>query len=239
MQKVGNAEVTFKQVHERAMTVNNKKQPYYDYEFEYKGIEPNGLKFVAHDAEGNLIGLPGGGGGSFGNQGSFMVTAYKKPATMTAKVLSEMKPVEYGFKLENVLLAADPKKPEKIEPATFPGHKVPVTLEFMKSAAQGNITKIQVRAVNHSDKDIHMLEMKFVYLDGSGKKLDEFAHVNYTPPPMFPQKEVPLVVAKNSTATFEVHAFFMPPGTKKVDITVSRVGFADATEWRPGAGPEK
>jgi hypothetical protein len=230
--KVGNIEVTLKSATKTPFTMNNKPIENWSLRFEIKGATNDQLKFAAYNAKKELIGLSGGFSSGFDK-----VTQVEKsiqgqtPAAVVVKVVAETKVVEYDFHFENLPLTADPRKPEKIVPATFPGHETPFTLEFVKITASGNFSKAQFRLVNHSDKDLRAIDMKLDYLNAQGAKIKDWFRTSHAPTPMLPMKEVPILVARQGTVLVEIDAPFMPAGTAKINAIPLKAIFGDATVW--------
>jgi len=147
--------------------------------------------------------------------------------------------------------------PERIEPARFPGHEVPVSVEFVSIGGRDLFKNTQVprpgpsvvtgapspslepfkttqlSVTNHSNKDIRMLGMKFDYLAPDGRRLGGWDKQDQwgTWRPLHPGDAKPILVAKGSQAVFETDAHFLPTGTKTIAVTVRTVGFADAETW--------
>jgi hypothetical protein len=46
-------------------------------------------------------------------------------------------------------------------------------------------------------------------------------------------------VEPQATAQFKTAAYFLPKETDHVTVIVEQVDFADATQWKPGPGPDK
>jgi hypothetical protein len=230
--KVGNIEVTLKSAKKTPFTMNNKPIENWSLRFEIKGAKNDQLKFAAYNAKKELIGLSGGFSSGFDK-----VTQVEKsiqgqtPAAVVVKVVVETKVVEYDFRFENLPLTADTRKPEKIVPATFPGHDTPFTLEFVKITDSGNFPKAQFRLVNHSDKDLHAIDMKLDYLNAQGAKIKDWFRTSHAPTPILPIKEVAILVAKQGTVLIEINAPFMPAGTAKINAIPLKVIFADASVW--------
>jgi hypothetical protein len=126
-----------------------------------------------------------------------------------------------------------------LEPANFAGHEAPATLQFVKLVPDADFPnaspKVRVRVINHADKAIRSLEMKFEYLDQDGKKIKDWPYISYSGPPSFRQGSPAIVVAGNQEEEFDAHAFFMPEETKTVVVVLKKVLFVDAEEWPPNA----
>ena len=123
------------------------------------------------------------------------------------------------------------KMPEELEPARFPGHEVPVTLEFVSLVREdSNFPEVRLRAINHSDKAIRKLQMTFTYLDADGKALKDWPSGHGAPANLDGDGPA-VVVGPTDRAEFNATAFFMPEATQRVSVTVKSVEFADGTQW--------
>src|SRR5207244_3709308 len=105
--------------------------------------------------------------------------------------------------------------------------------QFVGVGGKKDFRKVKARVVNYADKPVRVLEMNLVYLDGAGKKISEWPYIQ-NGAQGFGSRDSDILAAKSAATPLEMPAFFMPEPTKKVAITVRRVVFADATEWRPG-----
>jgi hypothetical protein len=145
------------------------------------------VKLVGHDAQGRpLKTTPGYWIPQSGNSSETLNVTIEGPATaLVAKVIADVDEVVYEFRREDIPLASYASMPERIEPAGFPGHQSPVTVEFVSnpmpttgpSGGMGlpigggdPFPNAQLRVTNHSNKDIRMLGMKLDYLSPDGRR---------------------------------------------------------------------
>jgi RNA polymerase sigma factor (sigma-70 family) len=227
--KNGEVEITLHDIKPGAWTVNGREQSREDFDFRSRNAEPFRLGFVARDAGSKLLGCVW----HSATRGNETLGFARRPASITAKVITDLKTVDYPFRLENIALTAHAQAPETRSAVQFPGHDEPVSVEFIQIVPDPPPSKIECRVVNHSDKDIRKLHLELTYLDARGRKLKDFPLLQ-TPPPL-PHKDVPIVVARHDAAVFQATAAFMPPTTTSVRVQVRQVEFADATEWKaPG-----
>ena len=120
--------------------------------------------------------------------------------------------------------------PEKIEELSFGKHPAPVSGEFMHIVdPDPGFTKILVRLVNHSNKDITSIFVNLVYLDVNGNEIDDFPS---TISGDFSFEGQEPAVTKNAANEIETTAFQMPEGTVDIRIEVNSADFIDGTTWR-------
>jgi hypothetical protein len=234
VQKAGDVEVKLTTFRQAEMTMNGKKYPQQTFSISVKGARPGQLKVIAYDAAKKLRGVSAQGYVGSDRQGQANYTILgEPPAALVVKVLST-EHVEYDFHTGDVPLASAAGMPEKLTPAAFPGHDKPVTLEFVRTMKDGVITKAQFRLTNHADRAIRSVHLKLDYHDAAGKRVGGWNNVEHSAPAKPEQKELPLLVAKSSTATIEVQAPFLPGNVSTIKVVPTRVVFADATEWVAG-----
>ncbi len=233
--KIGDIELTIRRANIRP---NNSS-----FSFELKGVpdkfQSGDVKFEFADAQGRVVHGSGGSSGGFGGKWSIHADVEGRPASVTAKFITQVEELSYEFHLADIPLKSYAKMPVKIEPAKFAGHEAPVTLEFVKIVPDPKFPnfppKLRLRVINHADKKIQRLDMKFEYLDPAGKKLKDWPMASYSGTQTFPRKGPVIVVAGNARAEFDAGAPFMPKQTKTVRVTLKKVRFVDAEEWTPKA----
>ena len=203
------------------------------HDFEY-----NNIKFEFTDSEGNL--MRGSGGGGSGGRGKWNISASVRgrPASLTAKLITRFENVQYDFQLGDIPFESYSEMPEKLAPpASFPGHTGPVSLEFLKIVPHPDFPNFSPRArfriVNHADKKIQQLNMKFEYLDNNGKVMKEWPMAIHSAKEAISRDGQGIVVAEKATVEFDADAPFMPKETKDVKATVKQVRFVDAEVWKP------
>lgn len=101
-----------------------------------------------------------------------------------------------------------------------PADGTPVVFEFVSMQPNDKDLEAKVRMFNFTDKDVTRISATLDYLDGTGKKLKDFPW-GMGGPALLPAK---------ATKVDEVGAF-VPPETKKVEVRVRRVEFADKSKW--------
>jgi hypothetical protein len=94
-------------------------------------IGPDRVKFVGHDPQGRPLTTTS----HYFQSGNLDWTSnftIRGPATsLVAKVIADVDTLVYEFVLNDIPLASYASMPERIEPATFPGHESPVTVEVL------------------------------------------------------------------------------------------------------------
>lgn len=202
-------------------------------EFDAGGIDGRRLKFAAYEALGRKLAC---GEPSTPRPDLVRVEVPGEPAAVVFKVVS-LQEVEYAFELRDVPLRQRP--PQRLEPARFPGHEAPVSVEFLGVVPardrQGpflpgppKFPAVKLRLDNHCQKGVEQVRMKLTYLDAAGRPLKEAARTAAT----FNEQEGRLRVLEPGKP-FEVEEPDLPGGTVKAAVTVTAVGFADGTGWPP------
>ena len=237
--KNGDIEITYKGKDQRDSTFNGKPIESWSLKFTAKGVKSENVVFAAYDSKNELIGMTSNGFSGFSEAGPNGIPKEvnfdqavqgKTPASVVAKVIVETQPVEYDFHIEDIPLVADARKPEKIVPATFPGHDAPFSVTLVSITDRSNFAKAQFRIENHSDKDLRMIDVKLEYQDASGKKLRDWPSATYMAQSQS-AGELPIAVEKGGTKTVEMNTPFLPAGTARVVATPHKGTFADATSW--------
>jgi hypothetical protein len=237
VQQAGDIEMTLRSANRQQQDFDGTVFDENTFDFEFKGAQGSRVNFVAYDARGQLLQTSKNSWSGSNNEGLAQITVSGQPASVVAKVIAELQEAEYEFRMEDIPLPSHAKMPEKLEPAMFPGHEVPVTVEFVKLGEKDIGRDVQLRVTNHADKDIRVIELKFEYLDAEGKVVGEWSHNKLMRTPG--SETNPIVVAKHATTVSEVQAPFIPDETERVGVTVLRVGFIDATQWVAVVGTEK
>jgi hypothetical protein len=208
-----------------------------------KGIGPDRVKLVGHDAQGRpLRTTPSGQFQSDPLSWTSNLTIQGPATSLVAKVIADVDAVVYEFLLEDIPLASHGSMPERIEPARFPRHDSPVTVEFVSIGGTAPFQTAQLRVTNHSNKDIRMLGMKLDYLAPEGRRLGGWDRLDQRGTSRFGPDSPgakPILVAKGSKSVFEINAPFLTAGTKTIAVTVRTVGFADAETWTAPGVPKK
>ncbi len=204
---------------------------------------PDRVKLVGHDAQGQPLKTAANTFQRGASDWTSQVNIQGPATSLIAKVVREVNTLEYEFMLADIPLPSHGSMPERIEPASFPGHDSPVAIEFVSIGGKAPFQTAELRVTNHSSKDIRTLAMKFDYLAPDGKRLGGWDNVNQSGTgPSFgsgPGEAKPILVARGAKSAFQVNAPFLTAGTKTIAVTVKTVGFADAETWRPPAAPKK
>jgi len=228
-------ELTLKKMTESNTTGFSDQRDGYSLEFQFKGGSSEQIHFVAYDAEGNLLPTDRESSWSMGEQGSVEIGVTGSPAKIVARVIVEQAEMAYAFELRDVALASASQQPVSIEPANFPGHDCPVTVEFVEFRGEPDFRKLLLRVTNHADQDIRNLSMLMEYFDAAGEKLKDWPASESGTTDM-DTGEISPCVEKQVTAELEVAAFFMPDETESVKVTPTEIEFSNATVWqRPEA----
>lgn len=217
--------------------VNGNEQRRQDFDFLVRGAKVNRLWGVGFDADGELIGAVrrnyGGWGTDAEPEGYYVIGFTRPPASITLKVVAALESVEYPFRLSDLPLPAHGQMPEQLPPARFPGHAEPVAVECVNVIpGKKPFGQVELKAVNHCDKDVRSLNMQLYYLDAQGQTLKEWPASERAKG--VPGEKVPVLVGGNDTAVFRASSYGMPPETKSVRVVVKQVDFADAGTWRAG-----
>jgi len=224
-------ELTLKKMTESNTTGFSDEHDGYSLEFQFKGGSPEQIYFVAYDAEGNLLPTSREGFFGMGDQGSVQISVTGSPAKIVARVIVEQAETAYAFELRDVPLASSSQQPASIEPAVFPGHDCPVTVEFVEFRGEGAFRKLFLRVTNHADQDIRNLSMLMEYFDAAGEKLKDWPTTETGTTDMDTGRIAPCVKS-GATVELEATAFFMPEETESVKVTPTEVEFSNATVWR-------
>jgi hypothetical protein len=162
-------------------------------------------------------------------RGSFKVSG--KPASLVMKEFVQLQTVEYPFELVVPLKSwnQQPLKPVELQ---FSG-SAPISVEVLELIRQEPFSHVNVRLINHSNKDVASVLYTLNYLDKAGRKLaDNLGHFSRG----FGSTGTPdVAIAKGSSLEKEATAFFMPKDTASVTVSLKSVKFMDASVWDPTA----
>lgn len=234
VQKAGGVEVRLTRLTRQEMNFNGKKYPQQSVSLSFTGAGPDQIRVIAYDAQKKLRAVSRLMMGGSDKQGNAQYTiAGEVPAVLVVKVLGTEQ-VDCEFRLDDVALASAAQMPEKLTPASFAGHAAPVSVEFVAVKKDQFLARAQLRVTNHADQPIRSLTLKLDYLDKAGKRVGGWPSLDHGAPVKPEEKGLALLVGKNATATIEVQAPFLPGNAATVQATVSKVTFADATEWKGG-----
>lgn len=195
-----------------------------------KGVSPTRARVLAYDAQKKLIAVSSAGYSGSDDGGDMGVVVQGDAAALVVKLITKLETVEYPFAFADLPLPGAAGMPEKLVPAAFAGHAVPVSVEFVRVTTPGDFAKARFRVTNHADKAIRSLDVKLHYLDAAGKQVGEWFSVSY-PEPFPGDGPPPLAVEKSAGAEADLGVPFMPVNTQSIRVTVNKVLFADAEEW--------
>ncbi len=231
--RAGEVEVKLATFQTSQTTINGKQYPNANFRLDYKGVRPDRVRALAYDAQKKLLAVSSSGwsGRDQGGTGDFSVLG--EPAAIVVKVISVVEYAEYEFALDDILLPGAVGMPEKLIPAEFPGHDAPVSVEFVRITSAGFPAKGQFRLINHSNKDVRLVDLKLVYLDAAGRELSNWPNTSYTDQIAQEMKGPPLAVGKKATAIVEIDSPFLPETAKSIRASVNKLEYSDATEWVP------
>jgi hypothetical protein len=202
-------------------------------ELDAAGMEGKRLLFAAHDGLGRLLRC---GTADVPRPDLARIEVTGDPAALVCKVVS-LQEVEYPFELRDVPLT---RTPQRLEPARFPGHECPVSVEFLAIVRPGEpstnqqlflprkFPAVRLQLRNHCQKNVEKVRLKLTYLDAAGQPVGEGEKTAAT----FNELENKLRVIEPGTP-FEVEDDGLPAGAVKAAVSVTAVGFADGTAWPP------
>lgn len=159
------------------------------------------------------------------------VNSSEAPASIKMKIVTESKNLEFPFEIQSIPLKRYAEMPEKIQDLDFGPHPEPLSLELVSIVERDpSFSKIEIRLMNHSNKDATSVFADFVYLDSTGAKLEDFPH---TIAGAFSFEGEPILVEKGQTAEQETTAFQMHEKTQSIEFKLHHVEFVDGTRWEP------
>lgn len=211
-----------------------KTGTYSQFEITGPGESTEDLKvlFLPFNAQGAQIGIVYQSADSwFPGKAQASVNTSEAPASIKMKIVTESKTLQFPFEIEDIPLQRYAEMPEKIEALDFAPHPEPLSLELVNIVERDpSFSKIEIRLINHSNKDATSVFVEFIYLDPGGAKLDEFPH---TITGAFSFDGEPILVAKSQTAEQETTAFQMHENTEAMEFKFHHVEFVDGTRWEP------
>ena len=166
---------------------------------------------------------------SFAFQGKLdaNMTTSEIPNSLKVKLV-QTEPANLSFQMPSIPLANHKGQPESVTKLKFKPAQ-PLSVVFVEfSERDTEFPKVQLRSVNHSNKDVRSVQVELSYLNDQSKTIKEFFT---TLNAAFQGGEsMPLVRAGESVITVET-AFFMPTEADAVQIRVIEVEFMDRTRW--------
>ena len=115
-------------------------------------------------------------------------------------------------------------KPEA--PAADAPSPPPVDVEFVQfsSEEQESLRTAKMRIQNKSPRPVKELKLTFTYLDEAGRKLGQWTRTHSS---LYAEN----LVNGQATSVVDCLAFNVPPGAKKLSVTLHEVTFADGEKW--------
>ena len=111
---MGDVRVTLRNTSLGHEMINDERRTRHDFTFHFRGTDLSRLGFIGHDARGSLLHVGRHSGVWLGEgEGQQVIGFLRRPASITVKLLAEVKHLEYPFHLENIPLTAPDRKPEK------------------------------------------------------------------------------------------------------------------------------
>jgi hypothetical protein len=162
------------------------------------------------------------------SSGDFSIFLPNEPDRFSFKALTPGETLVWNFQLRNIALA---RIPRRIEPLRFEGYSAPVDVEMVGLTALG----VEMRVINHSRKDIDSLDLKLAYKDKDGRIVGAAVRKVAADP----SDNADLIISKFALLgdptenQLVVDRTERPKGTHKVEMSVTRILFKDATIWHP------
>lgn len=185
------------------------------FTFQFKGFRLRDKQMIGYDQNGKAVEEFGG----FGSNNSIQKTYKTPPARIEFHVITSSVSIVFPYEIKDIVIPNPEQMPERLAELEIEGDS-PVTLKFVKLAGDKNIRKIVFRVTNHTNKQAEAIDLQVKYLNASGKVLKETRSSL--------RDEVPA----GDELECEANAFFMPKETTAVEATVSKITFADASEWQ-------
>jgi hypothetical protein len=219
--------------------------------FDCRGVEGRRLRWMAYDAQGEALRE---GDHPQSLSGLLELRLPVDTAAVVFKVTTLKEGGSYPFELRDIPL--DGRAPWRLETARFPGFAAPVSAvctqiqryevssahtQHLLVGSKEHFSRLFLSLTNHCQKDVDKVEARFTFLDEHGQPLGEVARTlqarfgnraarEYSVQGSF----YPNLFARAYGLTqLWVDDTQVPEGTKRVDIAVTRVTFADATTWAP------
>ncbi len=231
--KAGDVQLTLQGIKPERRRVNGEQVQWQDYDFRYRNTSLYRVLYSGHDSAGRLLHCERSNGGGSNGEGYHLVAYSQKPATITARVMAEVKHIDYPFRLESVPLPSPEKMPEELEPLSFAGRAAPVTVEVVKLLPEQHPPAVELRLTNHSNKDIRTMSLRLKYEEAGGWQVRDWPTIGQADAKE--AGDVPTVLGHVAMRVFRVSAFSLRPGRKAVRADVDKVEFTDATAWKAPA----
>jgi len=176
-----------------------------------KGAGPARARVLAYDAQKKLIAVSPSSYSGSDDGGEMEVVVQGDAAALVVKLITKLETVEYPFAFADLPLPGAAGMPDKLVPAAFAGHAVPVSVEFVRVTTPGNFAKARFRVTNHADKAVRSLDVKLHYLDAAGKHIGEWFSVPFPDPVAGLDGPPPLAVEKSAGAEGDIRPLSCRP----------------------------
>lgn len=186
---------------------------------EFEGADLDQIQLLAYDAAGKRLDVIGTGGFGGGNSGMKSLQIQGQAQTLEARVVTQSDELSYEFTFKNIPLPNFAQAPEKLASLEFEGES-PLTLQFVRIGGKPNFRRVIFNVTNHTNKDVQSLSIQMHFLDANGNELEKSSTTIGSAP-----------IESGKQTEVEATAFFMPDETKTATATVTKVEFADASEW--------
>lgn len=202
--------------------------------FEIRGegdaLERSTARLSPRKESGGPLGTLSGGANSWGGMLNANLQCPETPAAIDVKLTVEERLV-FEFRFEDVPLQQFAQQPERLLELEFDG-KAPMTATLVGDLRKSNDqTEVTLELENHSNKDISLVMVEFVYLASDGSMLEDFPHTLMGEYDFDTQSTGPLVRAGERVHK-DSFAAFLPKGTASVEFRLLQAEFPDGTEWR-------
>jgi hypothetical protein len=190
----------------------------YAFDKDGKLLEPSSMNFVSKSWSQS-----GTGDGSFGYAGV--------AAQLAVVIITERQKFNEEFVFENIPLNQSDQQPETLPELGFGDHPAPIGIEVLGISKDEFFEKIKLKVTNHSNKDIHAVQIKMNYLDADQKVLKDSPASLYSQE--FDSSVRPVLVKAGETVELEEAAHFFPDEATAAQIEIESIEFADASTWKP------
>ncbi|MEQ9410356.1 MAG: hypothetical protein RIK87_21655 [Fuerstiella sp.] len=201
--------------------INSQLDDSSQFSFRIEGTTYDRVAALGRDADGEILKNDFTSGSGFGDQQQLDVMMDGRPAALEARIVAKTDRLSYQFTIPEIPLPSHEEMPEQLTDLMFEG-STPLSIEFTSLGDEQGFRKISLRVTNHSNKDIHMVQMKLDYLGSDGAVLKDWSAS---------EAGNRVLVAAGQSADIEVTGFFMPDETTSVRAIPESIEFADATEW--------
>ena len=191
-----------------------------------------GLAAFAYDEAGKLIKTDGFGTSwapNF-NQGSGSLNLSHEPRMLAVVVVNKQSTYEQEFSLDNIPLDKHEDQPEALPELAHGDAPQPVSVIVGELRKDNIFKQVNLRLVNHSNKDIREVDVLLHYLDSAGQTLRDNPTV-ISAKLSDASQPYPILIPAEKTADVLQTAFFCPDETTQVRVSIESVTFADLDRW--------